>query len=100
MMEEVGSAVRLGAIVRRRRLEVGITQERLAQAAGVSAKTVVTLEMGRSEGIRFDKLRAILDAIDLAVFVDRKPEPSTMTYGPLYASLMGEVIDGGDVVEQ
>ena len=70
-MEEAGSATRLGAIVRRRRLELGMTQEHLALSAGVSPKSIVTLEMGRTSGRR-EVPKAIEEASEASSHIDRR----------------------------
>lgn len=89
-MNEITSATRLGSIVRTRRLELGMTQDSLASRACVSAKTVVTLEMGRAGGIRLDKLRAILDTLGMSVYVGHTEQRETMSYQQLYESLTAE----------
>ncbi len=95
-MEEAGSATRLGAIVRRRRLELGMTQEQLALSAGVSPKSIVTLETGRAAGVRLDKLRAVLGALGMSLFVGARPKRHSTSYEQLYASLVPEGGDDGE----
>lgn len=89
-MKEVRTAARLGGVVRNRRLKLGMTQEQLARDAGVSPKSIVTLEMGRAGGIRFDKLRAVLAALGMSVYVGAMQEPDTRTYEQFLESFIAE----------
>lgn len=55
----------VGARIRSLRKERGWSQEKLAAEAGVSARTVFSIEKGDKEP-QAAKLRAILDALDVA----------------------------------
>lgn len=46
-MKQVGSAPELGAAIRERRRELGITQDHLAASIGVSRKVIGELERGK-----------------------------------------------------
>lgn len=54
-----------GIAVKAKRNQMGLRQIDLAAAAGVSEKTIVSLEAGLSPGIRLDKLMSILNALGL-----------------------------------
>jgi y4mF family transcriptional regulator len=54
----------LGGDIRRRRRDLGLNQEELADLAGTSARFISTLENGKPT-VRLDKLVAVLDAIGL-----------------------------------
>lgn len=57
--EEIGRAVReIGAFVRTRRRQAGVTQEQLAERCGIVRRTVVSLEAG--EGGTVGTLLAVL----------------------------------------
>lgn len=56
--------VEIGAVLRSRRVELGLTQLQLAARAGVSEVTVRILETGRRENYRAANLRAIAGAVD------------------------------------
>jgi y4mF family transcriptional regulator len=54
----------LGEDVRRRRRELNLRQEELADLAGTSARFIGALENGKTT-VRLDKLVAVLDALGL-----------------------------------
>jgi predicted ATPase/transcriptional regulator with XRE-family HTH domain len=54
-----------GTLLRRYRLSAGLTQESLAEQAGVSARAVQDLERGVNAAPRADTLRLLLDALAL-----------------------------------
>ncbi len=55
----------LGAQIRRHRLAATLTQERLAEKAGISPAGVAALESGRRRTPRLTTLRLLADALDL-----------------------------------
>lgn len=55
--------VEIGAVLRSRRVELGLTQLELAARAGVSEVTVRILETGRRQSYRPANLRAIAGAV-------------------------------------
>ena len=55
--------------VRERREELGLTQDELANRAGVSRQFILRLEAGRAPGVSVDKLMRVLDQLDLALYV-------------------------------
>src|SRR5215213_5825260 len=55
-----------GDLLRRHRIAAGLTQEALAERAGVSARGISDLERGARELPRKDTLRLLLQALDLA----------------------------------
>lgn len=57
----------VGLYVARSRKAQGITRARLAVMAGVSERSLASLEAGDATGIRLDKLLAIYDALGLSL---------------------------------
>ena len=55
-----------GDLLRRHRIAAGLTQEALAERAGVSTRGISDLERGARELPRKDTLRLLLQALDLA----------------------------------
>ncbi|WP_369374895.1 helix-turn-helix transcriptional regulator [Promicromonospora sp. Populi] len=68
------SLPRLGTAVRRLRLDRGLSQAELAEAADVSRQWIINLEQGRTEGLEVGRLMRVLDELDasLAVRDDRE----------------------------
>lgn len=71
----------LGAYIRERRLERGLTQEQLGEAVGVSHSSVSKWERGRQEGMDFVILRNIAavlgdDADTLEALLRDEPRPN------------------------
>ena len=60
------SAVSFGGLLRRLRTAAGMTQEELAEAASVSARTISDLERGVNHTARKDTARLLADALGLA----------------------------------
>ncbi|HEY2552125.1 MAG TPA: helix-turn-helix transcriptional regulator [Streptosporangiaceae bacterium] len=58
-------AASFGAVLKRLRLEAGLTQEALAGAAGVSARSVSDLERGINRTARRDTARLLADGLNL-----------------------------------
>ena len=59
-------------VIRNRRLERGMTQEDVAFKAGVSPSTVSLLERGINQNPLVDVLEAVLNAVDLELYVKDK----------------------------
>lgn len=57
----------VGLYVARSRKAQGITRAKLAELAGVSERSLASLEVGDATGIRLDKLLAIYDALGLSL---------------------------------
>jgi predicted ATPase/DNA-binding XRE family transcriptional regulator len=64
-MVDTGTDVALGVVLRRLRAEVGMTQEELADRAGISARTVSDVERGLRVGVRPDTARRLASALGL-----------------------------------
>ena len=60
-----GSGTTLAQLLRRLRLSAGLTQEELAEAAGISTRSVSDLERGVSRTTRKDTARLIADGLGL-----------------------------------
>mgnify|MGYP002604958749 CR=1 FL=1 len=63
-------ALEIGYVVKERRIELGMTQERLAAAAGVSKRCLWTMETGLGTGVRLDKLAAVLRVLGLELSLE------------------------------
>ena len=59
-------------VLRNRRLERGMTQEDVAFKAGVLPSTVSLLERGINQNPLVDVLEAVLNAVDLELYVKDK----------------------------
>lgn len=57
----------LGTEVRRRRQEIGLSQDALARVSGLSRATVVNLENGSLENLASTRIEALANALGLAV---------------------------------
>jgi transcriptional regulator with XRE-family HTH domain len=58
-------AASFGELLRRRRIEASLTQEKLAELCRLSPKTVAALEQGRQRGPRLSTVKEIADALGL-----------------------------------
>lgn len=56
-----------GQRIKRRRRELGLTQQALAESAGLSAKTVLAIERGATTAPRVPTIRAIARALGCEV---------------------------------
>ena len=63
------SARMIGYAIREARTARGLTQRQLAQAAGVSERMLVALELGDNAGVRLDKLQAVLAPLSLELSI-------------------------------
>ena len=67
----------LGPMLKQARRCAGLSQQQLAQPLGMSRATISAIESGRCEEIGFTKLVALLDSVELEVFVaPRKRRPT------------------------
>lgn len=65
----------IGYAVKRRRAQLGMTQEQVAKASGVSKRCVWSIEMGENSGVQFDKLTAVLGALGLDLVIAEEDSP-------------------------
>ena len=65
-----GDSSVLAAAVRRRRKELGLRQDELADLAGVSERFVFAVENGKAS-VRLDKLTALLGALGMHLQIRR-----------------------------
>ena len=77
-MFEIHQARQAGIFVRMTRLAQGMTQRQLAEKAGVSERSILSLEMGDATGIRLDKLLAILNALNAHLAISSAAHPGSM----------------------
>jgi predicted ATPase/DNA-binding XRE family transcriptional regulator len=61
-----GQAVSFGAVLRHHRLAAGLTQQALAERAGLSVDAISALEAGRRGGARLETTRRLAEALALA----------------------------------
>ena len=71
----IGLPRHLGQAVRKRRLQLGLSQASLAEAAQVSRRLITSLEMGDADGIAFDKALRILEALGMTISIAWPSEP-------------------------
>lgn len=69
MAESPPGTSALGRDIRRRRRDLGLRQEELADLSGVSARFISTLENGKAT-VRMDKVMAVLEALGLQLRAD------------------------------
>lgn len=58
---------RLGHVIRTIREGRGLTQRDLAEASGISLRTVTTIESGRCGGVAISTIERVLAALDLSL---------------------------------
>lgn len=63
---QITDSASLAEVIRSRRRELGLTQEQLADLAGISLRSVTLLESGGSS-ITFQNLLAILSVVGLSL---------------------------------
>jgi HTH-type transcriptional regulator/antitoxin HipB len=61
----ITTPARIGAAIRGARTRAGLTQNQLAERAGVSRRWLITLEQGQGERAELRKVLDTLDALDL-----------------------------------
>ncbi len=72
-MRDIRLPRQVGLFVRETRKTRQMTQRQLAQAAGVSERSVLALEAGDATGIRLDKLLAVLNALGAHMVLTEGP---------------------------
>lgn len=72
-MDQIDSPAALGAALRHRRTELGITQDDLAMSIGVNRKVIGQLEGGK-RSVRLDIVLAAARALGLNVGVEARGE--------------------------
>lgn len=65
ILMKAGEVVEFKDKIKNRRLELGLTLEEVAKAAGVSAPTILRYENGDIKNVRKDKIKALADALQL-----------------------------------
>lgn len=65
---------RLGEQLRARRRELRLTQQELADLAGVSVRSIIALELGKPT-VRFDVVSSVLTSLGLTLEVNVGSEP-------------------------
>ncbi len=81
----VNTAKDWGNVLRDRRLELGMTQEELAERVGKTRFWVIRFETGNAGSASIESLRAMLDALGLLVTVEADPgfdDPDPMFMDP------------------
>lgn len=68
-MKQIVLARQIGLVVRRKRQKLGMTQQQLADAAGVSRGFIIRLEKGVSVAVYPEKLLEVLAELDLSLWV-------------------------------
>ena len=106
-MQPIAIPRQVSYAIRAAREKAGRTQGELAESAGVSRQLVIRLEAGRAPGIQLDKLMAVLDALDLHLFVapGKADDPDGTTppierparQGALYDEVFGQLLQESTV---
>ncbi|MBM7086877.1 BTAD domain-containing putative transcriptional regulator [Micromonospora humidisoli] len=78
-----------GGEIRRRRLGAGLTQEQLAERAGISVRAVRDIEQGRVRNPRAESLRRIADAVGLPHLDPPGPAPPAASAPTLRIDVLG-----------
>ncbi len=78
----------LGAAVRDARQQAGLSQQALANRAGVPRQWVSRLETGSNPGAELRKVLDVLAALGLAVKLGPSPKPSSFDDDP-FADMFG-----------
>ncbi len=69
-------ALEIGYAVKDRRAQLGMTQAQVAEAAGVSKRSLWSIELGRNTGVQLDKLIAVLKVLGLDLTIAEAPSAS------------------------
>ena len=72
-------ALEIGYAIKKQRATLGITQEQLANASGVSKRCIWSLELGQNAGVQLDKLCAVLEALELDLVLKTKARRKSNT---------------------
>lgn len=105
-MQSIAIPRQMGQVVRMAREQSGLTQEGLAESAGVSRQLIMRLETGSATGVQLDKLMHVLDALDLHLFIasggesldGRLPPVQRATcQGDAYRRALGQVREGSAI---
>ncbi|MFK5634280.1 helix-turn-helix domain-containing protein [Ornithinimicrobium sp. LYQ103] len=72
----------LGAAVRRARREAGLSQQALADRAGVSRQWLSRMEAGKGPSVELGKVLDVLAALGLAVDLGAAPAPGAKDDDP------------------
>lgn len=80
----------LGAAVRHRRREAGLTQAMLADRAGVSRQWLSGFESGKNPAAEVGKVLDVLTALGLALELVSVPPPDTGDAADPFAGFFGE----------
>lgn len=74
------ASLTVGAVVRARRKDLGLTQAETAELAGVAARTVHAVEADKAT-LRLDALLAVLAAVGLRLRLERGSATAVVTGG-------------------
>ena len=79
----------LGGLVRKRREALGLSQQRLAQLAGLSRTTINLLEMGRLTDLGIAKVSDLMDLVGLTLHAgfDERSQPNALLMASRSASV-------------
>lgn len=88
----MSTPTQLGAEIRSRRHELGMTQAQVAQDAGVARAFVVDIENGRRMGAELWRVLSVLKALGLGLLVAPLPAPDPQE--EVLARLLGGVTNG------
>lgn len=98
-MGKTGKKPDIGLMIKMRRKELKISQERLGEMVGVSYQQIQKYESGKDK-VRADRLRDIASALntDIAYFFERHAEFEVREETPVYNDLKGLSPDEKELV--
>lgn len=67
-------ALEIGYSIKEKRLGLGMTQAQLAEAAGVSKRSLWSMELGQNSGVQLDKLTSVLNVLGLELEIKESGE--------------------------
>ena len=73
-------ALEIGYVIKDARSELGMTQARLAEMAGISKRCLWSLELGQNPGVQLDKLLAVLKVLGLDLSIVAGEAPNSVAH--------------------
>ncbi len=89
----------IGSRIRARRTSLGLTQQQLAEMAGVSTRLLRSMEMGTAYGVGLENIVAVLEPLDLRLELagageEKRPRKEAVTQDSEYTDALRHAVDG------